>query len=111
MKLFFTAVFMSLATAASAQTSPAPHGPTQTPVSTTTAAPMSTRTTSIGALLAHPQARAIVEKHLPGFSANPQVQMGLRLTLVAAKPFSGGAITDPILAAIDADLAKLPTSQ
>lgn len=104
MKTLLTSALLSIAAPAMAQTPPAP-APAQA------AAALSSATTTIGDLLANPAARAIVDKHLPGFSANPQVQMGLGLTLAGAQPFSNGGITDEARVAIDKDLATLPSAR
>ena len=68
----------------------------------------STATTKIGALLAIPAAKAIVDKHVPGFSDNPSIEMAAEMTLRAIQPIAGDKLTDEILAAIDADLKALP---
>jgi hypothetical protein len=57
-------------------------------------------------LLADPKAKAILEKHFPGFSGNPQLQMAMGMTLQQIKPFSQGAITDEKLKLVEADLSK-----
>jgi hypothetical protein len=67
----------------------------------------STAETEIGTLLDDPAARAIVDKHLPGFSSGDQINMARGMTLKAIQPFAGDTITDAVLAAIDADLASL----
>ena len=61
----------------------------------------------LGDLLADPKAKAILEKHLPGFSTNPQMAMAKGMSLKMVAPMSGGKITPAILSAIDADLKKL----
>ena len=67
---------------------------------------LSTAETDIGTLLDAPATRAILDKHLPGFSANPQVGMARAMTLKGIQPYAPN-ITDEVLAAIDADLAAL----
>ena len=61
----------------------------------------------IGDLLANPGAKAVLDKHLPGFSTNPQMAMAKGMSLKMVAPMSGGKITPAILSAIDADLKKL----
>lgn len=68
----------------------------------------STATTKIGALIANPAAKAIVDKHVPGFSDNPSLEMAAEMTLRDIQPMAGDKLTDEILAAIDADLKALP---
>ena len=66
-----------------------------------------TTDTLIKDLLANPQARAILEKYVPGFSSNPQIHLvqGMSLTTLATYP-NAAAVKDK-LQAIGADLAKL----
>ena len=64
-------------------------------------------TTKIGDLLANAQAKAIVDKNLPGFSANPQISMTKGMTLKQIAPMTGGKVTPAILKAIDEELKKL----
>ncbi|MFI0395087.1 enoyl-CoA hydratase-related protein [Paracoccus jiaweipingae] len=62
----------------------------------------------IGDLLDDPASRAVLEKHLPGIGAHPQIGLARQMTLAAVAPLSGGLISDAALAAIAADLAALP---
>ena len=62
---------------------------------------------SLKDLLADPKAKAILEKHFPGFSSNPQLQMAMGMTLKQIQPFSQGAITDDKLKLVEADLKKI----
>jgi para-nitrobenzyl esterase len=78
------------------------------PAPAQTAAPaFSIEKTDIGTLLDTPATKAILDKHLPGFSSNPQVDMARSLTLKMLQQFSPENITDEKLAAIEADLSKL----
>ncbi|MFC4593228.1 hypothetical protein [Sphingobium tyrosinilyticum] len=62
---FFTPALLSLVAATAAQG--------QQPAATTAAtAQYSTEKTDVGALIGNPQTKAIVDKHIPGFSNNPQ---------------------------------------
>lgn len=76
------------------------------PATAQTAA-MSTAETDIGTLMDNPAAKAILDKYLPGFTANDQVQMARPMTLKAIQQYSPDTITDDKLAKIDADLAAL----
>ena len=67
-----------------------------------------TSSTDIGTLLDDPAAHAIVEKHLPGVLSGDQIDMARSMTLKAIQQYASDRITDQALAAIDADLAKLP---
>lgn len=71
------------------------------------AAPYSTTTTEIGVLLDNPETKAIIEKHIPGMTKNDQVEMARAMTLKDIQQYSPDAVTDKVLAAIDADLAKV----
>ncbi len=95
--------------AALAQTAPAQTATTPAPAAS--AAPMSTAATPIGDLRSNPASKAVVDKNLPGFSENPRVKMALDMTLKGVQPYADGKITDENLAAIDADLAKLPAKK
>lgn len=80
-----------------------------TPVSAFAAgAPMTTATTDIGTLLDNPAAKAVLEKHLPALVSNPQFAQARSLTLKAIQGYAPDMLPDSKLAAIDADLAKLP---
>ena len=61
----------------------------------------------VGELLDNPQAREILDKHMTGFSSNPQVSMARGFSLKMAAGFSGGQITQDMLNAVNADLAAL----
>jgi para-nitrobenzyl esterase len=67
----------------------------------------SSAATTIGALLDDPDARAILDKYMPGFSAQPQIDMARPMTLTAVQSYAPDMITPEVLAKIDADLAKL----
>lgn len=67
----------------------------------------STASTTIGDILDNADAKAVVEKHLPGFSSHPQIDMARSFTLKAVQGFQPDIITDEILAKIDADFAAL----
>jgi beta-glucosidase len=44
--------------------------------------------TKLGTLLEHPEAKAILDKHLPGVSTNPMIAMvkGMTLNMILAMP-------------------------
>lgn len=67
-----------------------------------------TAETTIGTLVDDAAAKAVLEKHLPGFSSNPQLEMARGMTLKQIQGFAPDMIKDEVLAKIDADLAKLP---
>jgi hypothetical protein len=67
----------------------------------------STADTSIGDLIDNEATKVILDKHMPGFSSNPQVEMARGMTLRAIQPMVPDQIKVETLDAIDADLAKL----
>jgi hypothetical protein len=71
----------------------------------------STAKTSIGTLLADPDAKVIIDKHMPGFSTSPQIEMAKGMTFQQIQQFAPDRISAEAIARIDADLAKLPLRQ
>ena len=67
----------------------------------------SSAATKIGDLLADPRTRAVLDRHLPGFGADPRTSMAAALTLRAIQAFAPEQLTTDALDAIDRDLAKL----
>lgn len=63
--------------------------------------------TAVGTLLDNEQTRAILDRHLPGLSTHPSIDMGRAMPLVTVAQFSGGLITSELLAKVAEDLAKL----
>jgi hypothetical protein len=82
------------------------------PVAAIDAAPTySTEFTDIGTLLDNAATRAVLEKHLPDFVGNPQIEMARAMTLRQIQSFAPDIITDEVLANIDADLAAIPAAE
>ncbi|MET0586915.1 MAG: hypothetical protein ABWZ75_00200 [Novosphingobium sp.] len=71
----------------------------------------STAETDIGTLLDNPATKAVLDKHMPGFSANPQIDMARSMSLKQVQQFAGDQMTDDVLAKVDADLAKIPAAK
>jgi cytochrome P450 len=67
----------------------------------------STAATRIGDLLADPAAKAALDKHLPGVSADERIAIAKTMTLRAVQAFAPDRFTNAALDALDADLAKL----
>ncbi len=65
---------------------------------------------TIGALIANPKTRAILDEYVPGFSATRVADRGRHMTLEAVQPFDSTRLTDAALAKIDAALAKVPVA-
>ena len=66
--------------------------------------------TPIGALIANPRTRAILDRYVPGFSATRVADKGRHMTLKAVQPFDSTRLTDAALAKIDAALATVPVA-
>jgi len=63
---------------------------------------------TVGELLDYPAAKAVLVKHLPALGADDQIEQARNMTLRSLQDFAPDAFTDAVLAAIDADLHKLP---
>lgn len=68
----------------------------------------SVESTTIGDLLDNAATKAVLDKHLPGFSTNPQIEMARTMTLKQVQGFAPDQFKDELLAKINADLAALP---
>lgn len=70
-------------------------------------APALSKQTTVKTLLANDAAKAILEKHLPGFSAHPQLAMAAEMPLATVAQFARGLISDEVLNSIDTELQAL----
>ena len=61
----------------------------------------------VSELLGDEKSKAVIERHLPGFSANPQVSMAMGMALSSVAKFSNGQISDEILQNIDSELREI----
>ncbi len=61
----------------------------------------------LGDLLDNEATKAILEKHLPGISTHPQIGMGRGFALSMVAKFSGGLITEELLAKVEAELKAM----
>jgi para-nitrobenzyl esterase len=68
----------------------------------------SVETTDLGTLLDDAGAKAVLMKYIPAMVSNEQISMARAMTLKQLQQYSGDSLTDEKLAAIQADLAKLP---
>ncbi|WGM37630.1 hypothetical protein [Caulobacter sp. NIBR1757] len=68
----------------------------------------STAATPLGELIKNPETKAVLEKHIPGISTNAEVEPVLGLPLKQIQGYAPDRLPDALLAAIDADLAKVP---
>jgi hypothetical protein len=103
-----TILIAALATAAAGLTAPAAYAADPAPAA---AAHYTTAETDIGTLLDDPASKAVLVKTLPGFADNPQIEMARSMTLKQIQAFAGDALSDEKLAAVDAELAKLPAKK
>ena len=86
----------------------ATHAAPATPAAPAAAQAWSVETTTVAQLMANPAAKAVVDRHLPGFSAHPMIGQAGPMTLRQIQGFTQGQITDAHLTAIQTDLAALP---
>jgi para-nitrobenzyl esterase len=103
--LIGTALLVSIAPAAAfAQTAPAP-------ATAPAATGYSVEDTDIGTLLDDPAAKAVLDKHIPGFSTKDQIDMARSMTLKGIQQYAPDMITDKVLSDIQVDLSKLPVKK
>lgn len=105
LKFAIVSAALLMSTVVGAQTSAPAVAATQTPAATPR---YTTESTDIGTLLDDPESKDILTKHLPDLVKNEQIEMARGMTLKAVQQYAGDMVTDAKLAAIDADLAKLP---
>jgi para-nitrobenzyl esterase len=104
--LIGTALLVSIVPAAAfAQTAPAPTAP----AAATTG--YSVEDTDIGTLLDDPAAKAVLDKHIPGFSTKDQIDLARSMTLKGIQQYAPDMITDKLLSDIQVDLSKLPVKK
>ncbi len=101
--LLAAAIAVSAPSAAFAQAAPA--APAAAPAA---AGGYSVTDTDVGTLIDNPATKAILDKHLPGFSGNDQVAMARSMTLKGLQQYAPDTFTDKTLGEIQADLDKLP---
>tara|TARA_R110000868_G_scaffold216276_3_gene466381 strand:- start:389 stop:682 length:294 start_codon:yes stop_codon:yes gene_type:complete len=59
----------------------------------------------VGELLDNPDSKAVLEKHIPDFISNPQIEQARGMSLRSLQTFAP-TLTDDVLAEIDKDLAE-----
>ncbi|MEM6492925.1 MAG: hypothetical protein AAF650_00960 [Pseudomonadota bacterium] len=62
---------------------------------------------SIEELMANEETAAILLKHIPGIDEHPAYGQFKGMSLIELQPWSAGAVTDEIIAAVTADLQAL----
>ncbi len=60
----------------------------------------------VGTLLDNPDSKAVLEKHIPDFISNPQIEQARGMSLRSLQTFAP-TLTDDVLAEIDEDLAEV----
>ena len=100
-------IAMTLAAALMPMVAPAQTAPAPATEPSAAAKGYTTTGTSIGTLLANPDAKAVVERHFPGLSTADSIQMAATMTLRQLQQFKPDLFTDKALAETDADLAKV----
>jgi hypothetical protein len=63
---------------------------------------------TIREIMANEQAKAVIEKHIPGASTHPQLPMALSMSLGEVAGYAESGLTPQKLSELLADLAKLP---
>jgi hypothetical protein len=99
--------FAMAAGAALAQTPPPAAAAPMSGMAGMTGKP-SVKTSMISDLLANPGAKAVIDKDLPGLTADPRLQQAMSMTLTDIEPYSEGKITDAVLAKVQTDFDALP---
>ena len=85
--------------------------PTTAPAAPAAAAGYSVEDTDIGTLLDDPAAKAVLDKHIPGFSTKDQIDMARSMTLKGIQQYAPDMITDKLLSDIQVDLSRLPVKK
>lgn len=65
---------------------------------------------TVAALLANDQAKAVLDRDLPGFSTNDRISMAMGMTLKQLASFPQAHIDGPKLKAINDDLSQIPAN-
>jgi len=89
-----------------AQTAPSRAAPAAAAAPTATG--YSSDVTEVGTLLDDPAAKAVLDKRMPGLTANPQIEMARTMTLKSIQQYAPDVITDKALADADADFKAMP---
>lgn len=64
----------------------------------------------VGELLDNPAAKAVLIKHVPALAQDDQIEPARSLSLRSLQQYAPDALSDQLLAKIDADLAQLPAN-
>jgi para-nitrobenzyl esterase len=104
MRTLLLAVTIAISATSTAFAQAAPAAPASTPAPTTG---YSVSETDVGTLIDNAATKAILDKHLPGFSGNDQVAMARSMTLKNLQQYAPDTFTDKVLGEIQSDLDKL----
>ena len=101
----FRLVFASALLALSAPALAADPAPAAAPA--VPAAKYSTVGTDIGTLVDNTATKAVLDRVLPGFTDNPQMDMARSMTMRQIQQFAADKLTDEVLTRIDIELAEV----
>lgn len=107
----FAVAALLLAVAPAAALAQATPAPVATAAAATAATGYSVEDTDIGTLLDDPAAKAVLDKHIPGFSTKDQIDMARSMTLKGIQQYAPDMVTDKVLSDIQVDLSKLPVKK
>ncbi|MFZ5748907.1 MAG: hypothetical protein ACOY45_14780 [Pseudomonadota bacterium] len=93
------AVSLLLPAAVFAQEAPTQDAPAQT------AAVKFSLDTPIETIVADEKAKSVLDSDIPGLTAHPSYDQFKGMTLRQLQPFSGGLLTDEMMAKVESDLA------
>jgi hypothetical protein len=102
------AALASIAAAPALAQEPASKPAAAAPAATAPASgALSVETTPIADLAANPEAKAALDKNIPGLTTHEAYDQFKTMSLRQVQPMSQGALTEEMLAAVQADLDKL----
>ncbi len=110
MKLIAAAALLTLTASplfAQTATAPSPAMPAPATVTPGAATTKLSIDTPIEQLVADPAAKAVLESALPGISSHPSFDSFKAMTLTQVQPYSGGLVTDEVIAKVTAGLAAI----
>lgn len=92
----------------SAQTSNSEKNP---PASAAPAQAKLSSDSTVGEILDNPAAKAVLIKHIPALAQDDQIELARNMSLRSLQQYAPDDFSDQVLAALDADLAKLPANK
>lgn len=100
-------ILIALAAASAALSAAPAFAADPAPAAAPAASAFSVEGSTIGDLLDNAAAKAVLQKHMPGFADNPQIEMARSMTLKQIQGFAPDQIKDETLAKVDADLKAI----